>query len=262
MTLIVSSALGLITVQDLGRPGHMDQGLAPGGALVPGLLIAANRAVGNRDSSPALEVLGRLIATASKPVETSAGVLRPGDTITIDSEPRRVAYLAIRGGVASEIVLGGYGTQLSAGIGERLRAGAELRAAREPRHSWAATASAMPNNLSDDTPIHVVPGPDRVAFASDALAQLCSGSYRVLPTSDRVGTRLAGPTVPRRIGPETSRPMVRGAIEVPGDGAPIVLGPEHPTLGGYPIVAVVAYRDLDRLFATRVGGQVRFALAS
>jgi 5-oxoprolinase (ATP-hydrolysing) subunit C len=52
--------------------------------------------------------------------------------------------------------------------------------------------------------------------------------------------------------------MVIGAIEVPRDGNPIVLGPEHPTTGGYPIIAVVASADLGRLFSIRLGGTVRF----
>jgi allophanate hydrolase subunit 2 len=52
--------------------------------------------------------------------------------------------------------------------------------------------------------------------------------------------------------------MVRGAIEVPADGAPIVLGPDHPTTGGYAVVAVVASEDLGRLFAIRLAGTVRF----
>ena len=52
--------------------------------------------------------------------------------------------------------------------------------------------------------------------------------------------------------------MVLGAIEVPGDGKPIVLGPEHPTTGGYPIIAVVTRADLGALFAIRLGGAVRF----
>lgn len=55
-----------------------------------------------------------------------------------------------------------------------------------------------------------------------------------------------------------TRPMVRGAIEVPRDGMPIVLGPEHPTTGGYPVIGVIASDNLDRFFAIRLGGTVRF----
>jgi allophanate hydrolase subunit 2 len=52
--------------------------------------------------------------------------------------------------------------------------------------------------------------------------------------------------------------MVRGAIEVPRDGQPIVLGPEHPTTGGYPVIAVITSTDLDRFFALPLGRPVQF----
>ena len=55
--------------------------------------------------------------------------------------------------------------------------------------------------------------------------------------------------------------MVRGALEVPRDGAPIVLGPEHPTTGGYPLIAVIASAELGRFHAIPLGGQVQFSLA-
>jgi allophanate hydrolase subunit 2 len=110
--------------------------------------------------------------------------------------------------------------------------------------------------------IRVIAGPDLDAFDATALSALTSAPYRILPTSDRVGTRLAGPPLPRRPSHvEQSRPMVRGALEVPRDGAPIVLGPEHPTTGGYPILAVIAHADLDRFFSVRLGGELRFTLA-
>jgi allophanate hydrolase subunit 2 len=108
-----------------------------------------------------------------------------------------------------------------------------------------------------DGPIRLIATPDHDA----QIRILMSAPYRVLPASDRVGTRLAGPPVLRPAdATERSRPMVRGAIELPGDGQPIVLGPEHPTTGGYPVVAVIASADLDRFFAVRIGGEVRFQL--
>lgn len=111
-------------------------------------------------------------------------------------------------------------------------------------------------------PISVVPGPDLTAFVPDAIDRLTAAPYRILPTSDRVGTRLEGTLIPHVPHPEFSRPMVRGAIEVPRDGAPIVLGPEHPTTGGYPTAAVIAQADLGRFFAIRLGGTVRFRVAA
>jgi len=252
MTIVVVQAVGLVTVQDLGRAGHMHEGLAHGGALVRGMLVAANRAVGNPDHTPALEVLGRLVVRAEVDVETSAGPLAHGATLAIESEPQRVAYLALRGGIAAPPVLGGRATQLSAGLGARVSIGARFAGANEPR-MWGPVVAPARGGA-----IRVIAGPDADAFGPDAIVRLCAAMYRVLPTSDRVGTRLEGPTLPRRDGAERSRPMVRGAIEVPRDGMPIVLGPEHPTIGGYPIVGVIADADQDRFFAVRVGGDVQF----
>ena len=87
---------------------------------------------------------------------------------------------------------------------------------------------------------------------------MTAGPYRVSEASDRVGTRLDGPPIGRLENMERSRPMVRGGIEIPRDGKPIVLGPEHPTTGGYPLVAVIAASDLGRFFSVPLGGTVRF----
>jgi 5-oxoprolinase (ATP-hydrolysing) subunit C len=280
MTLVVVRALGLVTVQDLGRPGRMHEAIPPGGALVPELLVAANRHARNADGAAAIEVLGRLVvraeaelavATAESALLTFAPpfggaarsgkagpceVLAPGDELVIESEPRRVAYLAVRGGVDAPLVLGGHGALLAAGLGSPLRAGDRIAPARAP------VTDAIAEPLIDADRIRVIAGPDLAAFAPDALERLAAAPYRLLAASDRVGTRLDGAALPRVAGyRETSRPMVRGAIEVPGDGLPIVLGPEHPTTGGYPVVAVIASADLGRFFAIRLGGSVHFECA-
>lgn len=249
---------GAVSVQDVGRPGRMHEGLAPGGALVRALLVRANRAAGNDDGAAALEISGRVVIRAVAPVVlgTDAGPheLDPGEELAIASEPRRVAYVAVAGGLDTPVVLGSRSTQLSAGIGALLRAGDRLatsveRIAAGPRASDA---------FDDTSPIRVVPGPDLDAFAPGALDALCDAAYRISPQSDRVGTRLEGPSLPRIDTPDRSSPMVRGALEVPRDGLPIVLGPEHPTTGGYPLIAVIASADLDRFHAVRLGGTVRF----
>jgi allophanate hydrolase subunit 2 len=77
--------------------------------------------------------------------------------------------------------------------------------------------------------------------------------------SDRVGIRLEGPGL-ARVDDDTalSAPMMRGAIQVPASGEPIVLGPDHPTTGGYPVIATVVRADLGALSARQVGALVRF----
>jgi allophanate hydrolase subunit 2 len=243
----------------------MHEAVPPGGALVPGRLIAANRAVDNPDDAPAIEVLGHLVIRADDAVQvatdtTAARTLAAGAELTVASEPRRVAYLAMRGGISAPLLLGGHGALLCAGLGGLVRAGQRFTSAglAEAR---APTRRSPPDYPATDPatgPIRLVAGPDTAHFTPDALALLLASDYRILPSSDRVGTRLDGPALPRTGAPEASRPMVIGAIEVPRDGKPIVLGPEHPTTGGYPVIAVVASADLGRLFSIRLGGTVRF----
>jgi 5-oxoprolinase (ATP-hydrolysing) subunit C len=253
MRLAVVKVLGLCTTQDHGRIGRMHEGLPRGGPLVPSLLARANRAVSNPDDTAGIEVLGKLIVRAEEALDVSVDgatrSMRAGEELAIESEPRRVAYLAIRGGVKAPIVLGSASTHLSAGLGRALQTDdvIDIDAVAQ-----ALDVHVLPA-LEGDAPIRVIAGPDGDAFAS-ALGE----TYRVLPTSDRIGTRLDGFRIARRDVRERSRPMIRGAIEVPGDGAPIVLGPEHPTTGGYPVIGVIASADLDRFFAIRLGGTVRF----
>jgi allophanate hydrolase subunit 2 len=263
MTFVVVRALGLVTVQDLGRPGRMHEAVPPGGALVRERLIAANRAVGNPDGAPAIEVLGELVIRAERPLDVAtdtlaARTLAPGAELIITSEPRRVTYLAIRGGVAAPLLFGGHGALLCAGLGTLIRANQRFESANLDKVApTARTPSTSPAGALSPS-IRLVEGPDPESFTPQALELLLSSEYRILPSSNRVGTRLDGPALPRSDAPEVSRPMVIGAIEVPRDGKPIVLGPEHPTTGGYPIIAVVASSDLGRLFSIRLGGTVRF----
>ncbi|MCC7044330.1 MAG: biotin-dependent carboxyltransferase family protein [Acidobacteria bacterium] len=260
MSLVVVRAVGLVSVQDLGRPGHMHDGLAPGGALVPELLIAANRHARNPDASAAIEVMGALTVRADAAVmvatdSTSLRQLRPGEELTVASDRRRVAYLAVRGGVDAPVVLGSRSVQLSAGLGQVLRAGTLLAAGDAPIFVRPV------GRFVEGDQIRVLPGPDLGAFAPGALEVLTSTTWTISAASDRVGTRLGGASLTRTGAAEVTRPMVRGAIEVPRDGQPIVLGPEHPTTGGYPVIGVIASEDLGRFFATGVGRQVRFIVA-
>lgn len=257
MSFVVVRAIGLVTVQDLGRPGRMHEAVPPGGALVRDRLLAANRAARNADNAPAIEVLGELVIRAERELRVATDtaplrVLRAGDELAVASEPRRVAYLAVRGGIAAPLVFGGRGALLCANLGGLVRTGQRFTV------EDTAEVSAAPPPAEARGPIRLLAGPDPDHFAPEALELLTSTGYRILPSSNRVGTRLDGAALPRTTAPEVSRPMVIGAIEVPRDGKPIVLGPEHPTTGGYPIVAVVASAELGRLFSIRLGGTVRF----
>jgi 5-oxoprolinase (ATP-hydrolysing) subunit C len=276
----VVAIAGLVTVQDAGRPGHMHEGVPPGGALVPELLAAANEAAGNRWDAAALEVFGSIAVVSDAPLLVAADGeaarrLGAGETWSVASRGARVRYVAIRGGIEARDVLGGRGTLLAAGVGGHegrpLRRGDRL-AATDSSASLQFGSSARENKaeprrrpgagrFDPGALVRVVPGPDSDRFAPGAIDVLVASEFEVSPHSDRTGVRLRGVSV-ARVDADTgvSGPMVRGAIQVPASGEPIVLGPDHPTTGGYPVVATVVSSDVGALMARSVGAKVRFSL--
>jgi len=261
--ITVVAVTGLATVQDAGRRGHMHEGVPPGGPLVPELLARANAAVGNDDDAAGLEVLGALTlaGTAGTLVASDDGIaveLARREPWRVPDAGGRVRYVAVRGGIDVPRVLGGRGTLLGAGLG-----GHEGRALRRgdvlPVGERAGARKPLAPPPDPGAAVLVVPGPDLDCFAPAALETLLASEFLVDARSDRVGIRLSGPAL-ARVGDDlgVSGPMVRGAIQVPSSGAPIVLGPDHPTTGGYPVLAVVAVASLGVLGARPVGAAVRF----
>jgi biotin-dependent carboxylase-like uncharacterized protein len=263
--LRVARAAGLVTVQDGGRPGHLHEGVPVGGALVPELLARANAVAGNAWGEAALEIFGaiEIVASGALLVASDDGQqvkLADGGSFALASAGARVRYLAVRGGLDVPRQLGGRGTLLGASLG-----GWQGRAVRRGDTLPVGGASAaahlpLPPAPDPAASVRVVPGPDLDRVPEGALQRLLGGPFAVDPRSDRVGIRLAGPGLGgARQQPGPSAPMVRGAIQLPPDGTPIVLGPDHPTTGGYPVVAVVVRADLGLVGALPVGAPVRFA---
>jgi len=139
--------------------------------------------------------------------------------------------------------------------GDRLRAGASADAGAGASADADASASAS----AGADAVAVVAGPDA---GEGELEALVGSAFTVAAASDRTGTRLDGP-LPRisvhSAHDRRSGPMVRGAIERTPAGL-IVLGPDHPTTGGYPVVAVLREAAMDAFFSTPVGRPVRFTL--
>lgn len=258
---------GLSFVQDGGRVGHLHQGMPPAGALVPAALARANARVGNPPGAAGLERYGALrVAARGVPLELATDEgrplrLRPGEELDLDWRAEtRAGYLAVRGGIDVPLVLGGRGTHVRAQLGGHrgrpLRRGDVLPVGTSQGDERALELPV----LDPDAPIAVVPGPDLEAFAQGSLARLTGTTWRLSHKSDRMGTLLEGGTLAHHPGWEArSAPLVAGAIEVPPGGTPIVLGPEHPTTGGYPVIAVVA--EPWALYRRPLGQSVRFKLA-
>jgi biotin-dependent carboxylase-like uncharacterized protein len=280
MTLIVEEAAGLVTVQDRGRIGLAHLGVPRAGALDARAAGLANRLVGNDEGAAVLEVtMGGLVVQATAPLwlavtgarcpvevdgraaahEEAVWVPRDGVLRIGPAETGVRAYVAVSGGIEVEPVLGSRSTDTLAWVGPpRVVAGAELPVG-PPQESPAAL----------DTPRHPRPGPLRVDpgprigwFAADALHQLCATTYTVTPESNRIGLRLDGPPLERvREGELASEGMVLGAVQVPPDGRPVVFLADHPTTGGYPVLAVVRADDLWRCAQLRPGERIGFRIA-
>jgi allophanate hydrolase subunit 2 len=265
--LVVSKAAGPAILVDGGRVGHMHEGVPGGGPLVPDGLARANAALGNEAGACGIEIYGALEITASHGRVTiaddglGARVLREGERATVATGGEvRARYLAVPGGFDVPVVLGARCTLLVASLG-----GLEGRALRRgdtiaPLATREAARTSLPGTPRVDAdPIPIVLGPDTAPPATiDAITR---ATFRIAPASDRTGTRLDGPTLETFRAEHASGPMIRGAIELTPKGL-IVLGPDHPTTGGYPVVAVVGHAGLARLFARPIGSDVRFVVST
>jgi allophanate hydrolase subunit 2 len=238
----------------------MHEGIPPGGALIPELLVAANESLGNRAGAAALEIPASIVLRAGASMDISIDgqprLLSAGEELIIEPGDSAARYVAVAGGIDVPTVLGGKGTLLVAGMGghegRMLRAGDVIRPASARAHATRridATADAA-------RPIRVVTGPDE--FPEAALQALLNSEFRVRP-ADRVGMRLVGPALPVGEPDDVpSEPMVRGAVQVTRGGGIVVLGPDHPTTGGYRVIAVVVSDDHGALSRRRAGSPVRF----
>ena len=272
----------LTTVQDLGRPGLAHLGVGRSGAADRPSLRLANRLVGNPESAAALETtFGGLalrferattVALAGAPAplcvdgrgrDTHAPVaVGPGQLLEVGMPRSGVrSYLAVRGGVDVEPVLGARATDVLAHLGpEQLGAGDRLPVGGATgRVPGVDVAPVRP--IAAEPVLRVVPGPRADWFSDDALDALVTTGFEVTSQSDRVGVRLAGPALVRSRHDELpSEGVVEGALQVPADGQPVLFLADHPVTGGYPVVAVVHPDDIAVAAQLRPGQQVRFAL--
>jgi len=109
--------------------------------------------------------------------------------------------------------------------------------------------------------VAVHPGPRVEWFAPGALGELRTATWTVSADVSRVGLRLDGPALRRRLTTELpSEGLLPGAVQVPPDGRPVVMLADHPTTGGYPVLAVVDPGSLATIAQARPGSTVRFRL--
>ena len=272
----------LALVQDLGRHGHLAVGVGRAGAADRASYELGQRLLGNREGAAALEVtLGGLWVRArgdllvcltgavapgtidGRQVPYAAPVhLRDGAVLRLAAPQAGLrTYLSVRGGFLTPEVLGSRSTDTMSGLGPApLAAGDALPVGSAPiAHPSVDQAPVSPPTDGRVT-LRVTPGPRRDWFADPAALQ--SISWRTSEHSDRRGVRLTGGFLARVDAfadcELTSEGMVRGAIQVPPDGAPVILLNDHPVTGGYPVIGVVRSADVDLAAQLTPGQEVSF----
>jgi antagonist of KipI len=277
----------LTTIQDLGRYGFSQFGVPPSGALDTFSLRVSNLLVGN-DEEAGLEItlMGlRIRALKEVVIAITGGNLSP----TLNGEPVEMwrthllvqddviafkkvsagcrAYLSAGGGFVVPKIMGSSSTYLSGKFG-----GLEGRSLRRGDILYTSNSSSSFDKLglrfpSDWIPslekevlLRVIPGPQDHHFTERGFQTLTSSSYEVTPQCDRMGIRLEGPRIERRPDAEESiisEGLISGAIQVPGDGKPIIILTELVT-GGYTKIATIISTDLPRVAQLKPGDRVKF----
>jgi biotin-dependent carboxylase-like uncharacterized protein len=274
-SLLVVRSGALTTVQDAGRRGVAHLGVPRAGALDLPAMRLANRLVGNEPDAAVLETtldgvdvvldVDRHLAitgapapvtVAARPAAFGLAVLaRAGEVVEVGRADAGVrSYVAVAGGIDVPAVLGSRSTDVLAGLGpEPLRAGTCL-----PLGETVGRAPAV-DFLPYTAPpavlhLRCVLGPRDDELTAGSLELLAGASWIVSPDSNRIGLRLQGPKLERGSRRELpSEGVVDGSIQVPPDGQPVLFLADHPTTGGYPVVAVVPEPDIWSCAQARPG---------
>ncbi len=289
------------TIQDLGRPGYASLGVSSAGAMDRGALRRANRLVGNEEDAAGIELLFgglELVALGDQVIAVTGAavplaVTGPNDEQTADERRPRAtrhlacdapfallagerltvgtptvglrSYVSVRGGLGGSEALGSRSTDTMSGIGpDPLQAGTILTVGTPKPRSVVGHPEISPlPDLSQATVLRVVPGPRQDWFSTDTLQDFLTQEWTVTPQSNRIGLRLNGHALTRsRNGELASEGTVRGAVQVPPEGQPVLFLSDHPVTGGYPVIAVVVHADLDKAAQLPPGTTVRFAAAA
>jgi biotin-dependent carboxylase-like uncharacterized protein len=279
------------TVQDRGRPGLAAWGVGRSGAADRTSAALANRLVANRSGAALLEAtLGGLTVRAvgaltvaltgadpqaridGRPVVLAGPVaLVDGAVLELGRPVRGLrTYLAVRGGIDVPAVLGSRSYDALSGLGPApVRSGDRLDVGPEPKHwpvvdsvpSWPAGGPVAEPDVR--TVLTGRSGPHAEALGPGAAVQLAATWWTVSPDSDRTGLRVEGPALRRADGGEWPvEGLVRGAIQLPPSGRPVLLLADHPVTGGYPAIGALDERSCDRAAQLRPGDQVRLELRS
>lgn len=262
----------LTTVQDLGRFGYLKYGLPPSGCADEISFRVGNALVGNNSGCAGLEmtiqggrfeILGEaLIAITGADMKPKINNkpcpmwqsfrVRAGDVLEFSmAQSGCRSYLSVCGGIDVPLVLGSRATNLIAGIGglegRALKSGDILYRKNGGQGEEKGFPSRLIPEFKSNQELRVILGPQNEYFSASGMKSFLSGEYKVTPQSNRMGYRLLGPYIESIKTKFVSDAVPMGAIQVSGEGQPIVLLWDRQTTGGYPKIAVVLKSDIWKL---------------
>ncbi|SLN27031.1 5-oxoprolinase subunit C family protein [Pseudooctadecabacter jejudonensis] len=278
--LEVVAAGPLISLQDAGRRGGLRYGISPSGPMDPDAFAAAHAALGNAAGSTAVEVsLGGITLkgqaapmtlaltggafevdhAGTKTSTPQVLTLRPGETLSLRAGARGSwAYIAVAGAFEAASWMDSTATQTVTGLGGAMITTGTRLTVIDPQVR-PDRIGFLPDPPAAQGPIRVVMGPQDHHFTAAARQTFLEGAFSVSPAYDRMGMRLNGPRLtPNGALSIPSEPVLRGAVQVSGDGVPTVLMADHQSTGGYPKIATVVSADWGRLAQHRADDTLQF----
>ncbi len=282
LRLLKAGPLSLL--QDGGRQGWQHLGVSPAGPMDRHAAAWANRLLGNAAGTLLIEIaLGGVeleslgdtwvaLCGADLPITLDGEVrpnwsrfaLRAGQRLTLGfARSGQRAYLAIAGGFRVEPVLGSVACQVREGLGgldgrgAKLADGDLLPGGGGRFERGASVPWPWQPDYRAERPLRVMLGGDAAQFDPGQVRAFLERPWQLSPQSDRMGARLQGEAIhpPKR---QWSLGVVRGTLQVPPDGQPIILQADHQTMGGYPILGWLHPRDCDRLAQCAARQTLRF----
>jgi biotin-dependent carboxylase-like uncharacterized protein len=279
----ISFAGPLVTFQDIGRPGNMRYGVSASGPMDIVSFEAANAVLGNDTKQTAIEIsLGGLILQCH---EGSITLAITGGDFLIEYQGQKIsswtvltlqkgerlsvragksgswAYLAFSGKLNVKDWLNSSSTHSTSGFGGGvLKTGQKFTLTDASNQANRIGPILKPNFNTNDL-IHAVLGPQDQYFMNTAIKIFSDSIFKVSDNYDRMGMQLTGPKLELKSALSIpSEPVVKGSIQVSGDGIPTILLADHQTTGGYPKIATVISSDINRLVQLRSNQNVEFIL--
>jgi biotin-dependent carboxylase-like uncharacterized protein len=275
----------LTTVQDLGRYGYQQYGVPVSGAMDCFALKVANLLLENAEGEACLEItlLGlrlqvlrdTVIAITGADISPmlnnnqlpmwSAVAVRNGDNISFPSPKSGCrSYLAVAGGINVPIVLGSRSTyvksQLGGFEGRSLRSGDRLKSGNTNLKIFQRKLpSRYIPKYQNQNKLRVILGPQDNYFTNKGVQTFLNSEYTISIDADRVGYRLQGPRIMHKSGADIiSDGIPNGAVQVPGNGLPIILLADRQTTGGYTKIATIITTDISILAQAQPGDKISF----